>query len=926
MTTKEKAGVATPAAKQNQLENNSNTNGAKTPILLTKFTSDKILTKTYSIEGKKNGGLMTTGSMQIVAIDNLEGLAQLLTELNTKNALSFGIPKGQPVGKSIPVTTDKKPKPGHIARTKENFTWNNGAGVVMLDYDKPDDGAALNKDELVAAIRQAMPELKSVKMLWLPSSSSYIFNSETKQYLYGELSGQRLYLILDKADKIPDFADILHQRFWLNNHGHIAISKAGNLLEKSLIDKCVFQTQRLDFCGLAHCIKPIEKHNTTPEIIAGEKESLFFDDVVKLTDHELQKYKNLVNTAKSVLKPKADKIKADRIEKEVDKLCLAKPSIDKTIIRKQVEQAYKNGDLTGDFQIIAVDNGTKIPVTVSEILSNPGKYHKMPCLDPLEPEYNDYSTVGVIYTDGKPNIRSQAHGGNTYYLKNDIAEIDTDNQPICFDSHSLKEFPAEIFPEVIRDYVLQTAQVRQVPVDMAAQVALSVLSACLQKKFNVRVGKNSKQVEQLSLWTVTAMPPASRKSDTVKDLASNILHLYQQEVSERMAFDVEKSKHALDSWEMELKQIKQEKARTKDAAKKIILQQKIDQLVSEKPTLLYKPLFVAGADTTPESLTKYLGQQKERLALIDTEGASFFQILAGRYNTSGETNLDPFLNSFCGDPVTVLRRNNDTIDLKKPALAIGITVQPEVLFKATGNEDFNNRGLIGRFLCSIPKSLVGYRDLQTDEISKNEQQNYELLIRALLNLPLPESEQELLIDGEAFDFYAKNVYDPLEKGQRPGGEYEQIPAWAGKFAGTVARIAALFHVADDYTVASKYISLDAVKRAAKLIPYYAEHTKAALRLIGVKGEPTDAEKVLTWAYKAGKLESGFTLNEYFMAHRSMARTTDDLMPIFNTLTNRQILIDNPDMRPKSKGRRPEHFYIVNSKCIQCQKCFTPHRK
>lgn len=925
MTAKEKGQNANSDLQSNEnVLSNPTTNGAKTQTIpVTKFTSDKPLTKTYSSEGKKSGGLMTTGSMQIVAIDNLEGLSQLLKSLKPVNALSFGIPKGQPVGKSIPVTTDKKPKPGHIARTKDNFTWNNGAGVVMLDYDKPENSAALNKIELVAAIRQAMPELEKVKMLWLPSSSSYIYNSETKQYLYGELSGQRLYLVLDRADKIPDFAEILHQRLWLNNHGHIAISKAGNLLEKSLIDTCVFQTQRLDFCGLANCIKPIEKHNSTPEIIAGEKESLFFDDVVQLTISQQQKFKELVTDAKLILKPEAEKIKTDRIEKEVDKLCLAKPDIDKTIIRKQVEQAYNSGDLTGDFQVIAVDNGTEIPVTVSEILSNPGKYHKMPCKDPLEPEYNDYSTVGVIYTDGKPNICSQAHGEHNFYLKSDIEENDTENQPICFDSHSLNEFPAEIFPEVIRDYVLQIAQVRQVPVDMAAQIALSVLSTCLQKKFNVRVGKNSKQVEQLSLWTLTAMTPGNRKSDTMKDLTKILTDVQIKEI-ERTAQEVKKSWHDHETWEMELRQLKQDKVKERDFAKKIIIQQKIDRVLTEEPVKKFEPLILSTSNATPEGMIDKLFEQKERFALMDTEGSSLFEILAGRYNSSG-ADLDPFLNSFCGDTVSSVRRGAGTKILKKPALAMGLLVQPTVLFKATGNPEFNNRGLIGRFLCAIPHSLIGYRTLQTEAVSIKERQTYEILIESLLNLPLPDMETELLIEGDAFNFYEEHVYNPLEIGQRRGGEYERIQAWASKFAGTVARIAALFHIVDDPTVSDTRISLDAVKKASQLIPYYAQHTKAALRMISGTGEPTDAEKVLTWAYNAGKMD-GFTLNEYFKAHKSLAQTSDELMPIFNTLTNRQILFDRPDLRQKSKGRKPEHYFIPNVKCIRCQKCFAPPQK
>jgi hypothetical protein len=920
MTAKEKGQNANSDQQSNEnVLGNSTTNGAKAQILLTKFASDKILTKTYSIEGKKSGGLMTTGSMQIEAIESLEGLAQLLTELKPVNALSFGIPKGQPVGESAPVTTKNFPREGHVSRTKDNFVWNDGAGIFMIDYD----GDALDKAELVAAIRQAMPALKTVKMLWLPSSSSYIFNSQTQEYLSG-LKGQRLYFVLDKANKIPDLAKRLHERLWLHGHGYIEISAAGNLLERSLMDRCVYQSQRLDFCGLAHCIKPIEKRKREPEIIDGNSDMLIFsDDVVQLNETEKQEYIKRLNTAKSVKEPEAREIKLKRIDADVYKLCQAKPDLDKNLIRKQVEQAYNGGDLTGEFQIFVVDNGIETAVSVSEILSNPGKYDKMTCLDPLEPEYRNRAVVGIIYADDNPLICSQAHGEHTFYLKSDIEENDTENQPICFDSHALKEFPAEIFPEVIRDYVLQIAQIRQVPVDMAAQIALSVLSTCLQKKFNVKVGKNSKQIEQLSLWTLTAMTPGNRKSDTLKDL-TKVLTDFQLEEIERTAQEIKKSKHDHETWEMELRQLKQDKVKERDIAKKILIQQKIEKFLTEEPVELFEPLILSTSNVTPEGMTDRLVEQKERFSLLDTEGASLFEILAGRYNSSG-ADLDPFLNSFCGDTVASVRRGNGVKILKKPALAMGLMVQPSVLFKATGNPEFNNRGLIGRFLCSIPHSLIGYRDLQTEVSSDHEQQNYELLIRSLLNLPLPESETELLIDGEAFKFYEEHVYNPLEIGQRRGGEYERIQAWASKFAGTVARIAALFHIANDPTVSDTRISLDDVKKASQLIPYYAQHTKAALRMISGSGEPTDAEKVLSWAYDAGKME-GFTLNEYFKAHKSLARTSDELMPIFNTLTNRKILFDRPELRQKSKGRKPEHYFIPNVKCIRCQKCFAPPQK
>jgi len=148
-------------------------------LQFTRFTSinPKRLSKRFTRVGntlvKESGGNMTDGIAERLTIPDLAAFAGLLPDLTPKQALAYGInghdrarvvPKGAPppVGGDLPT----------IYRTRDHFTWPDGPGILMLDYDPAPDGPPLGMEALRAALAVACPTLAKAPAVWRPSASS----------------------------------------------------------------------------------------------------------------------------------------------------------------------------------------------------------------------------------------------------------------------------------------------------------------------------------------------------------------------------------------------------------------------------------------------------------------------------------------------------------------------------------------------------------------------------------------------------------------------------------------------------------------------------------------------------------------------------------------------------------------------------------
>lgn len=111
---------------------------------------------------------------------------------------------------------------------------------------------------------------------------------------------------------------------------------------------------------------------------------------------------------------------------------------------------------------------------------------------------------------------------------------------------------------------------------------------------------------------------------------------------------------------------------------------------------------------------------------MSAEGG-IFDIIAGRY--SGTPNMEVFLKGHGGDRLRIDRRSREEF-IEAPALTMGLAVQPSVL--EDREEPWLRRPRApGRFLYTLPDSLVGYRKINPAPVPEDVTSQYDRRITAL---------------------------------------------------------------------------------------------------------------------------------------------------------------------------------------------------
>ncbi len=388
------------------------------------------LSKTYKLKDdgdidKKTSASMVKGKAERIFIHGLKDLSEIIKNLNTNQVLAYGD------AGNIGIITRKawleRGRPSNpIPRTKEHFQFQKNPGVLMLDCT--DGGNRMSCYELVSTIKSAVPGLADAKILWVPSSSSHIYNARTNEDLTG-LKGQRLYILVTEATDIPRAGEAIVNYLWAAGYGYIEISKAGFLLERCPVDGTVWQPNRLDFAAGAHCIDPLEQRRGAPEIIDGSVEFVDTASVIPDPDAATMLQANTNRTrAKDEHRAEAERVKQEWISTRVSEMLKNRPQATDREREEACDiarRAVANGTLSGDFRIPVMENEQCLSVRVEDVLNDPNRYNGLQTLDPLEPDYQNNKVVGKLYLSGsRPNLFSYAHGGKAFHLMRQIRRIE----------------------------------------------------------------------------------------------------------------------------------------------------------------------------------------------------------------------------------------------------------------------------------------------------------------------------------------------------------------------------------------------------------------------------------------------------------------------------------------------------------------------
>jgi hypothetical protein len=471
---------------------------------------------------------------------------------------------------------------------------------------------------------------------------------------------------------------------------------------------------------------------------------------------------------------------------------------------------------------------------------------------------------------------------------------------------ALPSFPVDALPDWLREFVASLAEATQTPPDLGAMLALAALSTAAARKVEVQVRQG--WTEPVNLYIVVAMPPGSRKSPVFSRVTAPLMrwecraldwarpNIANAEGRRRIAEDIarEAEKIAAKGSPDDMERLTAEAVAASETADAIV--------IPPPPRLL-------ADDATAEAVASLLAEQDGRLAILSAEG-DLFEVLAGRYSKT--PNIGVFLKGWSGDDLRVDRKGRPAEHIDKPALTLGLAIQPEVLVTMGRQPGFRERGLVARFLYSLPPSNVGLRNTNSAPVLDAVEVRYSDELDALTTKMAELEDRRTLLMSPA----AARCFEAFEAELEPRlradlGDLGHAADWGAKLAGHTVRIAGLLHLASHYRQGwSVPIEPDTIEDAILIARYLVCHALAVFDLMGADPAMADAGAVVAWLERTDV--ASFTRRECHRALESRFPRARDLDPALTLLEDRCWIYREEPTRPQSKGGRPPSpTYLVN---------------
>ncbi|GAB7182178.1 hypothetical protein ATKI12_2009 [Kitasatospora sp. Ki12] len=496
----------------------------------------------------------------------------------------------------------------------------------------------------------------------------------------------------------------------------------------------------------------------------------------------------------------------------------------------------------------------------------------------------------------------------------DLAAGDTWLDPVPLGSHTgLPTFPVDALPEWVGAYVAAVAEFTQTPPDASATMALAALSTAAGGRVGVEIRPGWR--EQSNLYLTCAMPPASRKSDVFAFMMGPVYKVEAELQAETRAAIIE-AETARDAALAEVDALMTKARKNPDTDRaQLMAEISAAKMLAEQITVPPNPRLTLSGDITPETVTSQLAVHR-CLAALSPEG-DLFDSIVGRY--SSKPNLGVFLQAHKGERLQVDRITREQTTVDKPALTIGATPQPAVLQELGAASGARDRGLLARFLYSLPPSNLGYRKIRTTPIPDKAANAYDRNLTRLLRAMTDLTEPVVVLMNQAADLAIEKLQERVEVQLRPDQPLSHIKDWAGKLVGHIARIAVLLHLADhiasdqDQGAWRADLEAAAVDRAAEIADYYTAHTLAVFDLIAADPATEDAHAILQWLQRP---KQDGTHRTHIKAHDAVAssrryKKVADVEPALHLLEQHGYLRTDQPPADSRRGRQPAVTFRVH---------------
>jgi hypothetical protein len=439
--------------------------------LITKCDSDSGMSKRIFLDNdgvlRSDGSqcLMTQGNASRVPAPGAGDLAKIIANCRSNQAICLGALNAE-LPNSVPITVPRKLKEGTgaITRSREFIDYRPGAPAwCLIDFDTkgmPARVAARIQAEggMWNALTAVAPGIRRAAHVTRGSTSSGLLRSDTGEPVSGS-NGMHHYVLLRDGGDVERFLHDLHDCCWLDGLGWHVIGGAGQLLDRSLVDRMVGYGERLCFEGAPVVIPPLmqDASKRVPEVAEGEA----IDSLVTVpppTEYERHRIKEAKEASAQALHTAAAEIRTqhDRILAEGISQKSGMPITSAT----RLVTARHRGVLLPHIELEFDHLGM---VAVATVLADPDRFLGETLADPLEGvSYGRAKALVMKAADGGLFIHSFAHGRGLYRLQHDLQSARAaiaQTPPNAVVDHALAVLSAtNLEPDELEEFVATVAR------------------------------------------------------------------------------------------------------------------------------------------------------------------------------------------------------------------------------------------------------------------------------------------------------------------------------------------------------------------------------------------------------------------------------------------------------------------------------------
>jgi hypothetical protein len=371
---------------------------------------------------------MARGRAKRVLIDDMDELAAQIESLESNQAIALGSLRGE-LPDEVGIVTKRALKNvvanDIVARTGDNFVYRPGRpALALFDYDTKGMTVAVRRQLDTAggfwpALVSVIPDLGSVGYLLRLSTSAGLSRTDTGATFPGS-GGLHGYVAITEGTDAVRLLTTVHARCWLAGFGWMVVGRAGQLLERSIIDRMVGAAERLVFEGQPVVEPPLRQDRPRPTVVAGG----MLDTVAAcppLSIIEQQAFDRMRAQVRTSLAAECAAKRAQWIAERKAAL-MARTGMSEAAAAALLEK-QTNGLLLGSVEL-PFDDPDLAGMTVADVLDDPARFVGETLADPIEGVEDGRCKAKVMWDGvGPPFIHSFAHGYAAYQLRYDLASV-----------------------------------------------------------------------------------------------------------------------------------------------------------------------------------------------------------------------------------------------------------------------------------------------------------------------------------------------------------------------------------------------------------------------------------------------------------------------------------------------------------------------